>query len=153
MRCMSVLLAALLVPAAAAAQARSTLQPLSFMSGCWRGPAGNQTIEEVYTAPTRNLMQGMTRYLRNDSVVDYEFTLIEASGTGSVLKPQPKGQAPTSFASKQSTTNRVVWENLAHDFPQRVIYQKIGTDSLLARIEGGERGIEWRMARVRCPGS
>jgi hypothetical protein len=153
MRCKSVLLAALLFPAAAAAQARSTLQPLSFMSGCWRGPAGNQTIEEVYTTPTRNLMQGMTRYLRNDSVVDYEFTLIEASRTGSVLKPQPKGQAPTTFASKESTASRVVWENPAHDFPQRVIYQRTGTDSLVARIEGGGRAMEWRMGRVRCPGS
>jgi hypothetical protein len=43
--------------------------------------------------------------------------------------------------------SRVVFENLAHDFPQRVIYWKEG-DVLAARVEGAlrgrERSEEWR---------
>jgi hypothetical protein len=41
-------------------------------------------------------------------------------------------------------------ENPAHDFPQRISYRKRGADSLLARIEGGTRDIDFPMRRVAC---
>jgi hypothetical protein len=52
----------------------------------------------------------------------------------------------------------VVFENEAHDFPQRVIYRREG-DRLLARIEGKiggkERSADWIFNRAglnqRCP--
>jgi hypothetical protein len=48
-------------------------------------------------------------------------------------------------------------ENLEHDFPQRVIYQRRGADSLVARIEGttpsGSRSVDYPMRRVRCEAS
>jgi hypothetical protein len=54
-----------------------------------------------------------------------------------VLKPGKPGQA--------------VFENLAHDFPQRVIYRRCDAD-LCARIEGtvgGQvQGIDWRYRRL-----
>ena len=41
-----------------------------------------------------------------------------------------------------------VFENLAHDFPQRVIYRRCGED-LCARIEGAMgKGQDWRYARA-----
>jgi hypothetical protein len=144
-------------PALAAAQETNPLSALSFMTGCWQGSAGRgRTIQEQYTSPTRNLMQGMTRYLRNDSVIDYEFTLIEATARGPRITPHPKGQPAASFEPKESAAGRIVWENLGHDFPQRIIYRSQGTDSLVARIEGktqrGEQAMEWRMGRIACPG-
>jgi hypothetical protein len=147
----------LVAPALANAQAPAPLSALGFMSGCWQGNAGRgRTIQELYTTPTRNILQGLTRYLRNDSVIDYEFTLIEATARGPRITPHPKGQAATSFEPKETGPGRMVWENLGHDFPQRIIYRSVGTDSLVARIEGktdrGEQAMEWRMGRIACPG-
>ena len=144
-------------PGVAAAQESNQLAALAFMSGCWQGTAGRgRIIQELYTTPTRNLMQGMTRYLRNDSVIDYEFTLIEATARGPRITPHPKGQPAASFEPKETSSGRIIWENLAHDFPQRIIYRSQGTDSLVARIEGktqrGEQSMEWRMGRIVCPG-
>jgi len=49
-----------------------------------------------------------------------------------------------------------VFENPMHDFPKKVGYRRIGTDSLLAYIEGPRRGnnlrIEFPYSRARCPG-
>ena len=140
------------------------LQAAAFMAGCWRGSAGNgRVIEEYYTVPSGNLVQGMTRYLarrpdtQEQNTVDYEFTLIEPNGTTTRLHPHPKGQPSDTFAEKERAPGRLVWENLAHDFPQRVMYNAAPGDSLIARIEGktpqGERAMEWRMGRVSCPGS
>ena len=148
---------------AAAQAAQSPLEGAAFMAGCWRGSAGqNQTIEEYYTVPSRNLMQGMTRYLGSRGnvpgpfTVDYEFTLLDVDGTKIRLRPHPKGQPSAVFAETQRADGKLVWENPEHDFPQRISYTRVAGDSLVARIEGktpsGDRAIEWRMARVPCPG-
>ncbi len=59
----------------------------------------------------------------------------------------------TSFKLIKSTKNEVVFENPAHDFPQRVIYKFEGT-KLTGRIEGNNNGkflaIDFPMNRVKC---
>jgi hypothetical protein len=48
----------------------------------------------------------------------------------------------------------VVFENLQHDFPQRIIYRSLSGDRLAARIEGVRggllKGIDYPMKRVNC---
>lgn len=128
------------------------LSAIAFMAGCWTGPSSNGvTIEEHYTAASENLMLGMTRYVRGTRVVDFEFTTIERTDSSFVLTRRPKGERSDAFPLKEVSGDRAVWENMAHDFPQRIIYWR-GTDgTLVARIEGttprGERHVEWTMRR------
>lgn len=102
-----------------AAQAvQSPLEGAAFMAGCWRGSAGANRIEEYYTVPSRNLMQGMTRYLGprgnipGPSTVDFEFTLLDVDGTRIRLRPHPKGQPSAIFAETERAAGKLVWENL-----------------------------------------
>jgi hypothetical protein len=134
---------------------RSRVADLAFMSGCWRGQTrSGTTIEEFYTTPSSNLLVGTTRYIRDGRSVDFEFTRIDQTDSGAVITPHPKGVRSVSFAPKVVETNRVIWENPTHDFPQRIIYTRVATDTLVARIEGrtpsGDRAVEWRMARTGC---
>ena len=141
--------------------AQSPLEAAAFMAGCWRGSAGaDRTIEEYYTTPGGNLMQGMTRYLgsrpgvQGPLTVDFEFTLLDVDHDKIRLRPHPKGQPSVTFAEIERAPGRLVWENPTHDFPQRISYTKAPGDSLIARIEGttsnGHRAIEWRMGRFAC---
>jgi len=128
------------------------LSAISFMSGCWTGPSSNgAVIEERYTDATENLVIGMTRYVRGGRVVDFEFTTIERTDSAFVMRPHPKGVKSDAFPLKTLEANKAVWENLGHDFPQRIIYRKGDDSSLVARIEGttprGERHLEWVMRR------
>jgi len=132
-----------------------SLETLRFMTGCWRGPAGGgATLEEYYTAPAANLMLGVSRYLREGKVTDYEFTSIEQRDSDLVITPWPKGQPPASFRLRRLGDKEVVWANPEHDFPQVISYRRVAPDSLVARIEGpgpqGTRAMEWRMARAEC---
>ena len=128
------------------------LSAIAFMTGCWTGPSSNgATIEERYSEPSDNLMIGMSRYVRAGRVIDFEFTTLERTDSSFVMTPRPKGVKSDSFPLKEVAEGRAVWENLKHDFPQRIIY-RVGTDgSLIARIEGttpsGERHMEWTMHR------
>jgi hypothetical protein len=125
------------------------LSAISFMSGCWTGPSPNgATIEEHYSPASENLLIGMTRYVRNGRVVDFEFTTVERTDSTFVMT-RPKGVKSDSFPLKEVSDGRATWENLKHDFPQRIIYRRAADGSLIARIEGttraGERHVEWTM--------
>lgn len=62
------------------------------------------------------------------------------------------GQPPTPFVLRPGPDGEAVFENPAHDFPQRVIYRRCG-DQLCARIEGLLRGTptakSWTYRRLR----
>ena len=49
---------------------------------------------------------------------------------------------PIPFRLVSATSKRFVFENPAHDYPQRIIYTLINTDSITARIEGTKAGIQ-----------
>ena len=65
----------------------------------------------------------------------------------------PNGAAQTEFEMTSHEAQRVVFSNPAHDFPQRVIYERSG-DTLHARIEGEveERtdGVDWNFRRAEA---
>ena len=142
-------------PASSQSATRGRVSDLGFMAGCWRAlTRSGTTIEEFYTTPSSNLVVGVTRYVRDGRAVDFEFTRIDQTDSGVVITPHPKGVRSVSFAPRVMEPNRAVWENAAHDFPQRIAYTRVADDTLVARIEGrtpsGERALEWRMARAAC---
>jgi hypothetical protein len=63
-----------------------------------------------------------------------------------------RGQPATPFVLKPGPAGEATFENLAHDFPQRIIYRKCGED-LCARIEGMMDGrleaMAWRYSRAK----
>ena len=67
---------------------------------------------------------------------------------------QPQGGAPTRFAATVISDTLAVFENPAHDFPQRIAYVRVHADSVVARIsaakDGRERGMAIPMGRRAC---
>jgi hypothetical protein len=50
------------------------------------------------------------------------------------------GAKPVPFEMIESKNNKFVFSNPQHDFPQRIIYEFVATDSLHAWIEGRNNG-------------
>jgi hypothetical protein len=104
--------------------------------------------------PKGGTMLGLGRTTRGDSLLDFEHTRIYRRGTRLVFAANPSGQAPAEFESIHASDSAVTFENLRHDFPQRVIYRRRGADSLLARVEGttgGQtRGVDFPYTRAAC---
>jgi len=131
-----------------AEQAKPTLDSLSWIAGSWRGTSSGVEMEEHWTAPKGNSMIGIHRDVAKGRTASFEFLRIEQQGERIVYLSMPSGRSPaTPFPLKEVSGTRVVFENPAHDFPQRIIYWKDGAD-LRARIEGtmnGKAGAEeWR---------
>jgi len=128
----------------------------SFMVGCWAEPNDDESgLREIYAAPAANMLTGLSQFWRDGRIVDFEFHRIDESPDGPVLTPHPQGVASVSFRPLEIGHDRITWQNLEHDFPQRITYRRVAVDTLVVRIEGGEgasaRSIEWRMGRAKCP--
>ena len=124
-----------------------------FLQGCWERRSGNRVVEEQWMRPRGGTMMGMSRTVRGDTVVEYEFVRLFERNEALIYAAQPSGQPPAEFTSTQIAEGAITFANPQHDFPQRVIYRLAG-DSLHARVEGTmdgrERGVDFRYARVRC---
>ena len=136
---------------------RGTIERLGWMAGCWEQRAGARIGHEQWMTPLGGTMMGMSRTVVRDTTREFEQLRIETVKDGSIrYVAHPSGQAETSFAGITVTDTLVVFENLQHDFPQRIMYRATGADSLGARIEGVRggtlRGIDFPMQRVRCAG-
>ena len=128
---------------------------LGWFAGCWTAKFGEREILEQWMRPAGNALLGMSRTTSPKGMVEHEFLRIVADESGVlVLTAMPSGQSPASFRLKSSTPREVVFENLEHDFPQRIGYRSEAPDRLSAWIEGRrgerERRIDFPYERVSC---
>ncbi|MCI0355429.1 MAG: DUF6265 family protein, partial [Acidobacteria bacterium] len=129
------LFSALVLSAASAPDPGPDLNALSWMAGSWRMETPNVTIEEQWMEPAGKLMLGMSRTTSKRGVF-FEFLRVEARSDGVYYVAQPKGGAPTDFKLVRHSANEAVFENLAHDFPKRILYRLVSATELTARVEG-----------------
>ena len=128
---------------------------LNWMSGCWASVDGEAGSGEQWTLPAGGSMLGMSRTVRDGKTVAFEFLRIAEDNNGSIaLTALPSGQQMTAFAMLRQSGNKVVFENLQHDFPQRVIYRLTPERMLIGRIEGlvngDSRSVDFPMKQTKC---
>ena len=99
-------------------------------------------------------MIGTGRTMRDNALVEDEMVILREQNGQLAYEAHPSGQSPAVFMSKEITGSTAVFENPAHDFPQRVGYRRDGPDSLLAWVEGTANGqarrIEFPYRRTDC---
>ncbi len=160
MRTASLLILAILgaVPGAAGAQQADPIGAAGWLAGCWESRRGERVVTEMWMPPAGGLMLGAGRTVTGAAVREFEFLRIRAREGRLVYTAIPSGQKETDFttpAAPDASGSPLVFENLAHDFPQRITYRRVGADSAYARVEGpgqggAMRGFEIPMRRVSC---
>jgi hypothetical protein len=111
---------------------------LAFLAGSWVVDGGPVRVEEQWLCPGPDGMIGMgrTTSVAKAKTVFFEYLRIEARDSGLVYVAQPKGGPATEFPLVRLEAGIAVFENLAHDFPKRVVYTKRADGGLTARVEG-----------------
>lgn len=141
--------------AAACAASPSVAQTPDWIAGHWLSCEGGRQVSETWTGAGSGILVG-TGLTRSARGVDFEFLRIAPHEGGVAYFGSPRGAPPTAFRLVSQEGTRAVFENLAHDFPQRIIYTRTG-DAMTTRIENADatQGMSWRFARVSldqtCP--
>ena len=129
-----------------------SLAQLEWMRGTWTQNKGGDIVQESWLGPRGGMMAGVN-LSSSAKGTSFEFLrVVEKNGEISYLA-SPGGKAPTEFKLKEMLGQRVTFENLTNDFPQRIIYWKEADGALKARIEGNingkARAMEWQFENAK----
>ena len=142
--------------AALAAGAGLKIEQVAWLQGCWQMDAGARVVEEQWMAPRGGVMLGMGRTVRDGKLVEYESVLLREQDGRLAYEAHPSGQPSAVFMLSTIDDSTVIFENPAHDYPQRVGYKRQG-DSMLAWIDGTAGGktrrVDFPYRRVACAGA
>jgi hypothetical protein len=144
----------LLVLAVVPSTATRDVNRLGWLEGVWSGTDQGIAMEEHWSSPSGGGLIGMHKDSKNGRMTSFEFFRIVATDTSGVCYlASPLGRAPVPFCATALTDSLVVFENLSHDFPQRIVYRLQADGRLYARIEGtiggAARSEEWTWVRTQ----
>ena len=133
------------------------LDRVRWLAGCWELRTQNRLTVEMWMPPAGGLMLGASRTVVGGTAREFEHLRIKAEGGKLAYIALPSGQKETTFPATEVSDTSLVFENLQHDFPQRIIYRRRGADSIVARVEGpgpnnATRGFDFPMRRATCAG-
>lgn len=136
--------------------AQDALARVAWLQGCWRSESPTRVIEENWTAPRGGAMIGIGSTVSGDSLLEYELVFLRGRGGVLTYEAHPARQATTTFTAREQTDSTIVFADPTHDYPQEVGYRSVGSDSLIAWIDGQLNGksrrVEFRYRRVKCAG-
>ena len=120
------------------------ISDLDWMKGYWTHSENGVTMEELWTSESGGMLLGLHRDVFENRGSSFEFLRIIQQEEKIVYLASPGGRAPISFTLKELGNQKVIFENLEHDFPQRLIYTRNG-DELSVRIEdaSGKKNMQW----------
>ena len=121
----------------------------AWMSGTWRSITGDAVSEEIWSGADGTLMTGMHRDLAPGKKTWFEFLRIENREGNPVYIAMPGGKPAVEFPAVKVEAARITFENLSHDFPQRILYWCEG-EKLCARVEARDgKGEQWCWSPVK----
>jgi hypothetical protein len=129
---------------------------LAWLEGTWQGKIGERDFEARYGGADGGQVLSASKYTKDGTAAGFEFERFEELDGTLVLTPFPEGKSSVTFklAELEPTSRRAVFENLAHDFPTRLSYQRVADNKLTILVSGpGEDGKEqvltYSLARKR----
>jgi hypothetical protein len=113
------------------------------LPGTWQMKMPEGILYETWTSTGENKLSGTAYMLKGADSSVFERTSLSVIDKEiyytAVVANQNNGQ-PVRFKLANTIGKYFVFENKAHDFPQRVIYEFVSADSIHARIEGKKNG-------------
>lgn len=128
---------------------------MSWLVGCWQSKGAAPGSGEQWMLQEDGVLYGTSRFVKDGKIVVGESMQIRAQKDGRLaFFAQPASQQPAVFPLLKITQTEAVFENLQHDFPQRIVYRLEDSENLDASIAGMRKGklrtIAFPMHRIHC---
>jgi hypothetical protein len=129
------------------------LTDVEWVLGVWVHPGGAQIACEAWNRASENTFEGRGFQVKDGDTVTTETLRLVKMGEGVYfISMVAHNLRPVSFKLVKLDGTVAVFENLEHDFPQRIVYSLEG-DQLTGRIEGEKngktRGVDFPFVRAK----
>lgn len=133
------------------------IKEFDWLVGHWESHSSKNQSTEVWEKQNDSTFKGYSYILspEKDTIMSEEM-MLDQRGDSLHLVVNARNQndeKPVSFTLTGFAANKYIFENPKHDFPTRIIYNKIAEDSLLAEISGVNEGrttiVEFPMVRKK----
>lgn len=115
----------------------------NWLIGKWENKTESGNLEETWTKVNDSTYKGESYFIKGKDTLHFESIVLQQNGEELFYNPTVKGQnndKPVPFKLTTSNEKQLVFENPKHDYPQKIIYNQITKDSLVAEISGIQQG-------------
>ena len=124
------------------------LNPAQWIIGNWEQKTDAGILTESWKRQNDSVFVGSTYFINESDTLHSETILLEQRADSITYSAKVKGQnneKAIPFTLTTANTNVLVFENPAHDYPQKIEYQKSKSNGLQVTISGilhGKKSIE-----------
>ena len=144
----------LLLPIRSCNVKTSEINKVKWLQGTWANNTPQGILYEHWQQLNDSALSGTSYFMENGDTVLFErIHLVERNNNlfFIVTGADPKNNGPIEFKGTKVETDQFRFENPAHDFPQVIYYQRVGTDSILAHVSllSGEKKQLFPMKKIK----
>lgn len=128
-------------PVATAPEA--AINKLHWLAGWWQQTMSGGILFEQWQITANGSMKGKGGFIKDRDTMIIENLMLEAHGDTVMYIPTVTDQnngMPIPFVMTVAAGDSFVFENPAHDFPNRITYHRTSATSLVAAIYGNKDG-------------
>ncbi len=121
------------------------LDSAQWLLGNWFHRSKDGAATEIWKKLNDSTLSAESFVIAGEDTVFYESVKLQARNRNIhyvVSVKEQNNEAPVSFKLVSADGSKLIFENPAHDFPSKITYTKIGSDSLYAEISGVTKGQE-----------
>lgn len=124
------------------------LNPAQWIVGNWEQKTDKGILTESWQRLNDSVFVGSCYFINESDTLHRETMLLEQRADSITYSANVTGQnndKAVPFTLTTANTNSLVFENLTHDYPQKMVYQKSKSNGLLVTISGilhGKKSVE-----------
>lgn len=115
------------------------LSKMNWLIGTWSNSNDAKVYTEVWKKENDSTFTGYSNITKEKDTIFSELMTLSQKGDSLYcivsVNDQNNGES-VSFTLTSSNNNKFVFENPKHDFPTKIVYNKVNNDSIFAQVSG-----------------
>ena len=119
------------------------LEKMDWLIGNWESKLPEGVLTETWKKDNDSTYSGNSFFITEKDTVHFESIKLYQKADSIIYSTTVIGQNnddPVEFNQTNTTENVFTFENLKHDYPQKIVYKKVNENNLVATISGIQQG-------------
>jgi hypothetical protein len=124
------------------------LDKMTWLIGEWENKMPDGDLTETWSRLNDSTLTGRALFIKGKDTLHYEDIVLIQKGQNLIYAPTVKGQNDNKAVEfkmienekENEEENEFLFENPAHDYPQKIVYKRVNDTSLVATISGKQQG-------------